>query len=221
MGNKYSVKEKKRFGKILAILQREYSDSRTALHYANPFQLLIATMLSAQCTDKRVNTITNELFKKYKRAADFAMASQTELEREIRSTGFFRNKAKNIRACCKAIAEEHGGQVPRTMKELTSLAGVGRKTANCVLGGAFGIKSGIVVDTHVKRLSKRLGLTEHDDPERIEEDLMQLVPQESWYHFSNMLIWHGRRVCKARKPDCSECPLSTQCPTAEAYLNKL
>ena len=174
--------------------------------------MLIATILSAQCTDKRVNIVTKELFKKYRSAADYANASLAELEQAIKSTGFFRNKAKNIQACCRRLVERHGGQVPRTMEELTQLDGVGRKTANVVLGNAFGINAGVVVDTHVARLSHRLGLTKQKTPEKIEQELMALVPQKQWTLFSHWLIWHGRRRCYARKPDCDHCEIRKLCP---------
>jgi endonuclease-3 len=204
--------------KIVAILRKTHSDPKTALSFSNPLQLLIATILSAQCTDVRVNMVTPALFKKYRTAEDFANASQEELEQDVRSTGFFRNKAKSIIACCRTIMTKHGGRVPKTMEELVELGGVGRKTANCVLGGAYGISSGVVVDTHVRRVSQRLGLTPSEDPEKIEIDLMQLLPQDDWYAFGNMLIWHGRKICDARKPDCLNCPLRKLCPSAEDFL---
>jgi endonuclease-3 len=204
--------------KIVAILRKTYPDPKTALGFSTPLQLLIATILSAQCTDLRVNLVTPALFKKYRTAEDFANAKQEELEQDIRSTGFFRNKAKSIIACCKTIMAKHGGKVPTTMEELVELGGVGRKTANCVLGGAYGISSGVVVDTHVRRVSQRLGLTPNDDPEKIEIDLMQLLPQDDWYAFGNMLIWHGRRICDAREPDCLKCPFLKLCPSAEDFL---
>ena len=198
--------------KIIAGLQKAYPDAHCELNFSNPLELLIATILSAQCTDKRVNLVTAELFKKYRSAADFANAELAELEQAIRTTGFFRNKAKNIKACCAAIVEKHGGAVPRTMEELTRLGGVGRKTANVVLGNAFGINVGVVVDTHIARLSQRLGLTKHSDPEKIEQDLIPLVPREQWTLFSHWLIWHGRRRCSARKPDCAACEIAGLCP---------
>ncbi|MDP2884893.1 MAG: endonuclease III [Ignavibacteria bacterium] len=208
----------RRSKKIVAILRKTYPDPKTALSYSNPLQLLIATILSAQCTDVRVNLVTPMLFKKYRTAEDFANAKQEELEQDIRSTGFFRNKAKSIITCCKTIMAKHGGEVPKTMAELLELGGVGRKTANCVLGGAYGISSGVVVDTHVRRVSQRLGLTPNEDPVKIEIDLMQLLPQDDWYAFGNMLIWHGRQICDARKPDCLKCPLLKLCPSAEDFL---
>ena len=201
-----------RTGKILAALQVAYPDAHCELNYGNPIELLVATILSAQCTDKRVNLVTAELFKKYRSAADFAQAPLADLETAVKTTGFFRNKAKNIQACCRQLLEAHAGEVPRTMAELTALAGAGRKTANVVLGNAFGINVGVVVDTHVARLSQRLGLTRETTPEKIELDLMKLVPQEQWALFSHWLIWHGRRRCEARKPDCAACELQALCP---------
>ena len=197
---------------VIAGLQRTYPDAYCELNHANPVQLLIATILSAQCTDKRVNMVTAELFKSYRTAQDFADAPLADLEQAVRSTGFYRNKAKNIQACCRKLVARHGGEVPRTMEELTALDGAGRKTANVVLGNAFGINVGVVVDTHVSRLSQRLGLTRQTTPERIEEDLMKLVPRGQWAQFSHWLIWHGRRRCGARKPDCGGCELKTLCP---------
>lgn len=198
--------------KILAGLQKAYPDAHCELNFASPLQLLIATILSAQCTDKRVNMVTAELFQKYRHAADFADADLAELEQEIKTTGFFRNKAKNIKACCMALVARHGGEVPRTMEELTALGGVGRKTANVVLGNAFGSNVGVVVDTHVTRLANRLGLTTQSDAEKIEQELMPLVPREQWTLFSHWLIWHGRRRCDARKPDCTACEIAKLCP---------
>jgi len=200
-----------RLKKIIAALDRAYPEAHCELEHADPFQLLIATILSAQCTDKRVNLVTKELFKKYRTPADFADVPQAELERAIRSTGFFRNKAKNIRACCRKLVEIHGGKVPCTMEELTRLDGVGRKTANVVLGDAFGIRAGVVVDTHVARLSQRMGLTKQKTPEKIEADLMRLVPREQWAVFSHWFIWHGRRRCAARRPDCANCEIIKRC----------
>ena len=208
----------RRIGKILAQLKKDYPDSSIALDYSNPLQLLIATILSAQCTDARVNMVTPSLFKKYKSASDFANANQAELEQEIRSTGFFRNKTKSIMTCCRALVEKHKGQVPRSMEELIELGGVGRKTANCVLGEAYGINSGVIVDTHVRRVSQRLGLTKEEDPEKIEEDLMKLLPQDEWYKFSSTIILFGRNVCDARKPDCQNCTLYKLCPSGEELM---
>jgi endonuclease-3 len=198
--------------KIIAGLEKTYPTAHCELVHASPLQLLVATVLSAQCTDKRVNMVTEKLFKKYHSAADFAGADLSELESEVRSTGFFKNKARNIKSACRDIVEKHGGQVPRTMDELIRLGGVGRKTANVVLGNAFGINVGVVVDTHVARLSFRFGFTRHSAPEKIEQDLMKLVPQPKWALFSHLLIWHGRRRCFARKPDCADCEVLKSCP---------
>jgi endonuclease-3 len=200
--------------KILAGLQKTYPDAHCELNFSNPLELLMATILSAQCTDKRVNLVTAELFKKYRSAVDLTNADLAGLEQEIRTTGFFRNKAKNIKACCAALVAKHGGEVPRTMEELTALGGVGRKTANVVLGNAFGINVGVVVDTHVTRLAHRLGLTRQTDAEKIERELMPLVSREQWTLFSHWLIWHGRRRCAARKPDCAGCEIAKLCPSA-------
>jgi endonuclease-3 len=204
--------------KISALLHKKYPDPKVALDFSNSLQLLVATILSAQCTDVRVNLVTPTLFKKYRNASDFATANPTELEQDIRSTGFYRNKTKSIISCCKALIAKHNGKVPKTMDELVQLGGVGRKTANCVLGGAYGINSGVVVDTHVRRVSQRLGLATTDDPEKIEIELMELLPQEEWYLFGNLLIWHGRKICDARKPDCLNCPIQKLCPSAEEFL---
>jgi endonuclease III len=201
-----------RLKKIIGVLDRTYPGAHCELDHRSPLELLIATILSAQCTDKRVNLVTKELFKKYRSAADYAKASLPELEQAIKSTGFFRNKAKNIQAAGRELVEQHGGKIPQTMEELTCLDGVGRKTANVVLGNAFGINVGVVVDTHVARLSHRLGLTKQKGPEKIERDLMTLVPQPQWTLFSHWLIWHGRRRCAARKPDCVNCEIKKLCP---------
>src|SRR5688572_11990189 len=190
---------------IVALLKREYPDVECALVHDTPFELLIATILSAQCTDERVNIVTKDLFAKYSMPAALAAVPIRQLERLIQSTGFFRNKAKNIHECCVKLVQEHGGQVPAEMGKLVALPGVGRKTANVVLGTAFGIASGVVVDTHVTRLSQRLGLTREDDAVKIERDLIGLLPRDEWIDFSHRLIWHGRRVCKARKPLCEQC----------------
>jgi endonuclease-3 len=200
---------------IITRLKKEFPQARTALEFSNPLQLLISTMLSAQCTDVRVNMITPTLFSKYHSSKDFAEADRSELEAEIKSTGFYRMKAKHIIDASKMIVEEFGGNVPKTMAQLISFPGVGRKTANCVLGGAYGIQSGIVVDTHVIRLANRLGLTKNDAPDKIEQDLMKLVPKKEWYRFSNLLILHGRKTCKARKPLCEKCVLSNICPSSK------
>jgi endonuclease-3 len=201
-----------RLKKIIAALDRTYPAAHCELNHADPLQLLIATILSAQCTDKRVNIVTKELFKKYRSVEDYANAPLAELEQAIKSTGFFRNKAKNIQACCRKLIVRHRGRVPHTMEELTQLDGVGRKTANVVLGNAFGINVGVVVDTHIARLSQRLGLTRWKTPEKIELDLMALVPQKQWTLFSHWLIWHGRRRCAARRPDCEGCEIKQNCP---------
>jgi endonuclease-3 len=211
---------KSRATKIIRILRKSYPTAKTALHFSNPLQLLISTILSAQCTDKRVNVVTIDLFKKYKSLKDYADAKQSELEQDIRSTGFYRNKAKNIIGCCRMLEGTFGGEVPQTMEELLQLPGVGRKTANCVLGGAFGLNEGVVVDTHVQRLSQRLGLTSNEDAVKIEEDLMQLMPRKDWYGFSNLMILHGRAVCNARKPNCPECPIRDNCPSVEKFLSR-
>jgi endonuclease III len=199
---------------IVERLRRAYPNAHCELDYSNPLELLIATILSAQCTDKRVNIVTKELFRVCKTAADYVALPQEQLEELIRTTGFFRAKAKNIKACCADLIAHHGGEVPRTMEDLTKLAGVGRKTANVVLGNAFGINVGVVVDTHVQRLSGRLGLTRETTPEKIEADLMKLIPPEEWTLFSHWLIWHGRRRCDARKPACGECEVAAICPSA-------
>src|SRR5450432_1623174 len=193
-------------------LTQLYPDAHCELDFTNPLELLVATILSAQCTDKRVNLVTPALFARYRTAADYAAAPTAELEKAIQSTGFFRNKTKSIRAAAAAIEKEHGGKVPQTMDELHALPGVGRKTANVVLGNAFGKNEGIVVDTHVARLSQRLGLTSETDPEKIERDLMKLLPRKQWTNWSHWLIWHGRRRCYARKPDCENCELLRLCP---------
>jgi endonuclease III len=199
---------------VITRLKREYPDARTELNWENPLELLVATMLSAQTTDVRVNMVTEELFKKYRTAADYAGADPAGLEADIRPTGFYRNKARSLQGMARALLERHGGEVPRTMAELVALPGVGRKTANVVLGNAFGVNEGVVVDTHVRRVSGRLGLTEERDPEKIERDLIRVVPEEERTLFSHLLIFHGRRVCKARKPDCPDCVLNDVCPSA-------
>jgi endonuclease III len=201
----------KRVAAILAKLDEAYPTATCELKHGNAFQLLISTILSAQCTDVRVNQVTETLYKKYPNAEAFAHANPSELEQEIRPTGFFRNKTKSIMGASKGIIENFAGQVPRTMEEILTLPGVARKTANVVLGTAYGIASGIVVDTHVIRLSRRLDLTKHEDPKKIEEDLMRVIPKEKWITFSHQLIWHGRRVCFARKPRCIDCNLESVC----------
>ena len=202
---------KARVRRILEVLAKLYPDAHCALDYENPLQLLIATILSAQCTDVRVNLVTPALFAKYRDAGAFAEADIGELEKAIQSTGFFRNKARNIKACCQVLVEQHGGQVPASMEQLVPLPGVGRKTANVILGNAFDIP-GITVDTHVGRLSRRLGLTTEDDPVKVERDLMALIPEKDWTMFSHRLIFHGRQVCFARKPNCAGCALNKVCP---------
>jgi endonuclease III len=200
---------------VIARLKTEYPDARTELNWTNPLELLVATILSAQTTDVRVNQVTRSLFAKYRTAEDYADCAPGELEEDIRPTGFYRNKARSLRGMARALVDEHGGEVPRTMPELVALPGVGRKTANVVLGNAFDTNEGIVVDTHVRRVSGRLGLTESQDPVKIEQDLMKVVPEEDWTIFSHLLIFHGRRVCKARKPDCPNCVLNDICPSAD------
>lgn len=204
--------EKRHAAKIVKALSREYPDAECALHYESPVQLLVATILSAQCTDEQVNKVTPGLFRKYPDAASLAGARIASLETEIKSTGFFRNKAKNIKACCEALVADHGGEVPQDLETLVNLPGVGRKTANVVLGTAFEIPSGVVVDTHVKRISNRLGLTSNQDPVKIEQDLIEVLPKREWIDFSHRLIRHGRKVCIARKPKCDECVLEKNCP---------
>jgi endonuclease-3 len=201
----------KRVAAILAKLDEAYPNATCELKHENAFQLLVSTILSAQCTDVRVNQVTQTLYKKYTNPEAFAHANPKELEQEIRPTGFFRNKTKSVMGASKAILEKFGGQVPRTMEEMLTLPGVARKTANVVLGTAFGIASGIVVDTHVQRLSNRLDLSRNEDPKKIEQDLMQVIQREKWIQFSHQLIWHGRRVCAARKPKCAECNLEKLC----------
>jgi endonuclease-3 len=197
---------------IIQGLTNAYPDAHCELDHSNPLELLIATILSAQCTDKRVNLVTPHLFKKYPNAVSYAAAPSAELEEAIKSTGFFRNKTKSIQTACRTLLERHNGKVPQTMEELRELGGVGRKTANVVLGNAFNINCGVVVDTHVARLSERLALSSQKDPEKIEQDLIELVPQEQWTLFSHLLIWHGRRRCFARNPDCPGCEIRKLCP---------
>lgn len=198
--------------KLIAALRKTYPDAHCELNFSTPLELLVATILSAQCTDKRVNMVTPALFARFKTAADYASAPLAELERMIQSTGFFRNKAKAIQLACKDIVAKHAGRVPDTMEALTALHGVGRKTANVILGNAFGKSEGVVVDTHVLRLSQRIGLTKQKTPEKIEGDLMKLVPREQWTLFSHWLVWHGRRRCYARGPECEQCELVKLCP---------
>lgn len=203
--------------KIVELLEKEFPDAKIALNYANPLELLVATILSAQCTDQRVNVVTKTLFRKYRTAEDYAEADLKELEEVIRSTGFYHNKAKNIKRCCRLLVEKHHSQVPRTMEELLELPGVARKTANIVLQNAYGIVEGIAVDTHVRRVSGRLGLTENDNPDRIEQDLMKLVPKNKWARITDLLIFLGRYVCEAKKPKCEVCSLNKLCPSAFTF----
>ena len=202
---------KKKVPTVIARLKKRYPDAKCSLNYKNPLELLIATILSAQCTDERVNIVTKDLFKKYKTAKDYARARHAILEGDIRSTGFYKNKAKSIINCCKKISQNHEGSVPDTLEELVELDGIGRKTANVILGNAFNTP-GITVDTHVKRIANRLGLTKNQDPVKIEYDLMELIPQKAWTHFSHLIIFHGRNTCMARKPLCGECVIEDYCP---------
>jgi endonuclease-3 len=206
--------EKERTRKIIARLKKAYPDAKCSLNHSNPLELLIATILSAQCTDERVNIVTADLFRKYRSCADYLKVPTSDLQNDVRTTGFFRNKTKSIQGACKVLNEKYADRVPETMAELLELPGVARKTANVVLGNAFGIASGVVVDTHVSRLSRRLGLTENKPPEKIERDLVELVPKKDWIDFSHLLIYHGRRVCKARKPLCERCVVEKYCPSS-------
>jgi endonuclease-3 len=207
----------KRTAEIIKRLKKAYPDAHCALNHTTPFELLIATILSAQCTDERVNIVTADLFRKYRGPEDFVKVSQQELEKDVHSTGFFRNKAKNIKAASQRLLDVYSGEIPQTMEEILTLGGVARKTGNVVLGNAFGIASGVVVDTHVSRLSQRLGLTKEKTPEKIERDLQELVPKKDWVMFSHWLIFHGRQVCIARKPKCRECVLADQCPSYKIF----
>jgi endonuclease-3 len=207
---------------ILPILKQTYPGARCSLDYVNPLQLLVATILSAQCTDERVNAVTKTLFRKYRSAKDYAAVPQEQFEKDIQSTGFFRNKAKAIRGMAQALLDRHKGQVPDTMNDLTALSGVGRKTANVVLGNAFAKNVGVVVDTHVTRVANRLGLTDHVvDAVKIEQDLMKIVPQEDWTIWSHLLIHHGRAICQARKPRCEICPLLPHCPAGQKFIKAI
>lgn len=208
-----AVDKKTHAAEIIVRLRRAYPDAHCALNHTNPFELLIATILSAQCTDARVNIVTSELFRKYRDPADYLKATPRELEKDIHSTGFFRNKAKNIQSACRRIVEVYSGRVPQTMEDLLTLGGVARKTANVVLGNAFGIASGVVVDTHVSRISQLLGLTKNTGAEKIERDLQGLIPKEDWVMFPHWMIYHGRAVCIARRPKCGECVLADICPS--------
>ncbi len=204
-----------RAGKIIAILKKTYPDAKCSLTYMTPHQLLVATILSAQCTDERVNMVTPRLFKKYRSVADFAGANMKELEDDIRSTGFFHNKARAIIGSAQIILDKYNGQMPRTLGEMVALPGVGRKTGSAVLGEAFGIAEGIVVDTHVRRISNKLGFTKQSDPIKIERDLMEIIPHDDWIKFTHLMIDHGRAICIARRPNCKFCPLAKLCPSAE------
>ena len=205
---------KTRTKKIIQLLKRAYPDAKCSLNHSNAFELLIATILSAQCTDERVNIVTADLFRKYRRPEDYLKVPETELQNDIRTTGFFRNKTKSIQGTAKVLTEQYAGRVPETIEELLELPGVARKTANVVLGNAFGVTSGIVVDTHVTRLSRRLGLTQEKDAVKIENDLIEIVPRKDWVIFSHLLIYHGRKICKARNPLCSECVVEKYCPSS-------
>ena len=208
---------KTRVLEVLELLEKEHPDAKIALNYTTPLELLVATILSAQCTDRRVNIVTKVLFKKYRKAEDYANADLEELEEDIRPTGFYRNKARNIKKCCQILVEKFNSQVPKTMEDMLELPGVARKTANIVLSNAYGVIEGIAVDTHVRRLARRLGLTEHEDPNKIESDLMKIVPKNKWMKFTDLLIFHGRRICVARKPKCGVCILNKICPSAFTF----
>lgn len=216
-GNAAESDRKTRASTVIRLLKKEYPQARIALNHSNPLELLVATILSAQCTDERVNIVTRTLFKKYTRAEDYAKADLRELERDIRSTGFFRNKARNIKQTGRILVDKFNGQVPRTMEEILELPGVARKTANIVLQNAYGVVEGIAVDTHVRRVSKRLGLTENEDPNKIEQDLMKIVPKNEWTKITDLLITLGRNVCTAKKPKCEACVLNKLCPSAFTF----
>ena len=211
------LEPKARAAKIIGLLEKQYPKAEIALEYTNPLELLISTILSAQATDEQINAITPKLFKRFKTPEDFANADLKELEQYIKSSGFYHNKAKNIQNCCKTLVEKFHSKVPKTMEELLELPGVGRKTANIALANAYGIIAGIAVDTHVGRLAQRLGLSEKSDPNKIEQDLMQIVPKDQWMKITDLLIWHGRRVCTAKKPNCVGCVLNKICPCAFAF----
>ncbi len=208
---------KTRVLKIIELLEKEHPDAKIALNYTNPLELLVATVLSAQCTDRRVNIVTKPLFKKYRKPEDYANADLEELEEDIRPTGFYRNKARNIKKCCQILVEKFNSKVPKTMEEMLELPGVARKTANIVLSNAYGVIEGIAVDTHVRRLARRLGLSEHENPNKIEGDLMKLVPKTHWKRITDLLIFHGRRICVARKPKCGICVLNKLCLSAFTF----
>jgi endonuclease-3 len=211
------LEPKARAAKIIGLLEKQYPKAEIALEYTNPLELLISTILSAQATDEQINAITPKLFKRFKTPEDFANADLKELEQYIKSSGFYHNKAKNIQNCCKTLVEKFHSKVPKTMEELLELPGVGRKTANIALANAYGIIAGIAVDTHVGRLAQRLGLSKKSDPNKIEQDLMQIVPKDQWMKITDLLIWHGRRVCTAKKPNCVGCVLNKICPCAFAF----
>ena len=215
------AQRKERTEQIVKLLKRAHPDAKCALNHSNAFELLIATILSAQCTDERVNKVTADLFRKYRKPEDYLKVRDTELQQDIRTTGFFRNKTKSIQGACRVLLEEFGGEVPRTMEELLRVPGAARKTANVVLGVAYGIAEGIVVDTHVSRLAQRLKLTRQRDPGKIEKDLMELVPRKDWIIFAHLLIFHGRRVCKARRPLCEECAVERLCPSSMLKTGKI
>lgn len=212
-----NLKPMARAQKVMELLEKEHVDAKIALNYANPLELLVATILSAQATDEQINSITPKLFQKYKSAKDYANADLTELEQDIKSSGFYHNKAKNLKNSAKILVEKYNSQVPKTMEELVELPGVARKTANIVLFNAYGIIAGIAVDTHVRRLAQRLGLTENTNQDKIEKDLMNIVPKRKWMHITDLLIFHGRRVCNARKPRCDVCVLNKICPSAFTF----
>ena len=215
MAKRESMEElKARTRDVIRRLKRAYPDAKCSLNHSNPFELLVATILSAQCTDERVNLVTADLFRKYRKPEDYLNVSPRELEKDIQSTGFFRNKTKSIQGTSKMLTEQYGGVVPQTMDELLELPGVARKTANVVLGNAFDVKAGVVVDTHVTRLSHRLGFTQQKTAEKIEQDLIQIVPRKEWVIFPHLLIAHGRKICKARTPLCAECPVEKPCPSS-------
>ena len=213
-----SAAERERAARIVATLRELYPDAKCSLDFTTPLELLVATVLSAQCTDERVNAVTKRLFQQYRSAADYAHADPETLEQDIKQTGFYRNKAKHLRETGQLLVERYGGEVPRTMAELIELPGVARKTANVVMGNAYGIVEGVVVDTHVGRLARRLGLTTSEDPVKVEQELMALLPQRDWLDLSHLLIYHGRAVCQARKPLCETCALAPLCPTGQATL---
>ena len=211
------LEPEQRIAKIIEMLEKQYPNAKTALNYSNPLEILVATMLSAQTTDERVNIVTQKLFKKYRTPQDYANVDIKELEQDIRSTGFYHNKARNLKKCCQLLVEKYDSQVPKTMEELLELPGVARKTANIVLYNAYDVISGIAVDTHVRRLSQRLGLSEHEDPVKIEQDLMQITPKDKWMKLTDLLIFLGRQVCIAKKPKCEICTLNKICPSAFTF----